>query len=220
MSGVHPLARGEPFDLHAERYDAWFERHHAAYVSELLALRPFVPLDGRGLEIGVGSGRFAAPLGIGVGVDPAIAMLARACARGVDVVAATAERLPFARESFDHVLVVTTLCFVDDPSATLAEVRRVLRPGGSLVIGFIDGDTALGREYARRRAESAFYRDATFRTAGEVDRLVCDAGFAVVAWAQTLTRAPDEIAEIEPASPGRGRGGFAVLHARLDAPPP
>jgi hypothetical protein len=55
------MPRIEPFEAHAERYEAWFERHPAAYASELLALRPFVPLSGRGLEIGVGSGRFAAP---------------------------------------------------------------------------------------------------------------------------------------------------------------
>ena len=52
------MPRIEPFEAHAARYDAWFERHQAAYVSELLALRSFVPLSGRGLEIGVGSGRF------------------------------------------------------------------------------------------------------------------------------------------------------------------
>ena len=37
------MPRIEPFEAHAERYDAWFERHQASYVSELLALRPFVP---------------------------------------------------------------------------------------------------------------------------------------------------------------------------------
>ncbi|RPH62687.1 MAG: SAM-dependent methyltransferase, partial [Burkholderiales bacterium] len=49
------MAKDAPFEQHTARYEAWFERHDAAYVSELLALRPFVPLEGRGLEIGVGS---------------------------------------------------------------------------------------------------------------------------------------------------------------------
>ena len=74
------MARTEPFEAHPERYDAWFERHDAACVSELLALRPFVPLAGRGPEIGVGSGRFAAPLGVQVGIDPSPTLLERACA--------------------------------------------------------------------------------------------------------------------------------------------
>ena len=59
-----------PFETHHERYDAWFKKHEAAYVSELLALRPFVPWEGRGVEIGVGSGRFAAPLGVQVAALP------------------------------------------------------------------------------------------------------------------------------------------------------
>ena len=63
---VSVMPRTEPFEIHHRRYEAWFEQHAAAYASELLALRPFVPLEGRGrgLEIGVGTGRFAAPLGV------------------------------------------------------------------------------------------------------------------------------------------------------------
>jgi len=76
----------------------------AAYISELLALRPFVPWLGRGIEIGVGSGRFAAPLGVQVGIDPSPAMLARAAARGITIVEGTAEDLPFADAGFDHAL--------------------------------------------------------------------------------------------------------------------
>jgi hypothetical protein len=49
-----------PFDVHWSRYEAWLERHEAAYLSELLALRAFVPWSGLGIEIGVGSGRFGA----------------------------------------------------------------------------------------------------------------------------------------------------------------
>ena len=50
------MPRSAPFEANAARYDAWYEAHAAAYASELLALRPFVPLAGRGLEIGVGTG--------------------------------------------------------------------------------------------------------------------------------------------------------------------
>lgn len=141
------MARPAPFEAHHERYEAWFEKHGAAYVSELLALRPFVPFEGRGLEIGVGTGRFAAPLGVPGGVDPSPAMLAYAVARGVDVFVATAEQLPFAESSFDFALVVTTLCFVDSPERMLSEARRVLKPDGRLVIGFIDRASDIGRDY-------------------------------------------------------------------------
>ncbi len=210
------MARIEPCEAHAERYEAWFERHDAAYISELLALRPFVPLTGRGLEIGVGSGRFAAPLGVQVGIDPSPAMLDRARARGIEVFEGIAEALPFADDSFDHALVVTTLCFVDSPEAMLAEARRVLRPGGILVIGFIDRDSALGRHYERHREASVFYRDATFHSANDVDRLVTDAGFSVLSWAQTLSRSLEQTEDIEPVRPGRGEAAFVVVQARSE----
>ena len=89
------MKKAAPFQAHHERYEAWFDRHQAAYISELLALRPFVPWNGLGLEIGVGSGRFAAPLGVQVGVDPSPAMLGHAAARGIEAVEGTAEELPF-----------------------------------------------------------------------------------------------------------------------------
>ena len=58
------MPRIAPFEAHQERYDSWFERHAAAYYSELLAVRALLPWEGRGLEVGVGTGRFAAPLGV------------------------------------------------------------------------------------------------------------------------------------------------------------
>jgi SAM-dependent methyltransferase len=207
-----------PFEAHHRRYDDGFETHGAAYVSELLALRPFVPLAGRGLEIGVGTGRFAAPLGVQVGVDRSPAMLAYAVARGLDVVAATAEQLPFAQSSFDFALLVTTLCFVGSPERTLSEARRVLKPGGRLVIGLIDRASDLGRGYEARRAESVFYRDATLHTADEVERLLESGGFPITSWARTLTGPLAQTTAIEPLRRGRGRGAFVVVAARNDRP--
>jgi SAM-dependent methyltransferase len=201
------------FEAHSPRYEAWFARHEAAYLSELLAVRAFLPWSGRGLEIGVGSARFAAPLGIQVGVDPSPAMLDLAAARGVEVVAGTAEHLPFPPASFDYALVVTTLCFVDSPAQILAEAHRVLRPNGLLVIGFIDRDSPLGRGYLAHQAESVFYREATFYSAGDVEQLLGEAGFTIRAWGQTLSRSLAETREIEPLQPGRGRCSFVVVSA-------
>jgi ubiquinone/menaquinone biosynthesis C-methylase UbiE len=104
----------------------------------LLAVRALLPWQGLGLEIGVGTGRFAAPLGIKVGVDPSMAMLAYAAERGVLGLQGTAVALPFKNAIFDFALVVTTICFVGDPVGMLVEARRVLKPGAPLVIGFVD----------------------------------------------------------------------------------
>src|SRR5690606_29127359 len=160
--------------------------------------------------------RFAAPLGVQVGIDPSRTMLDRARARGIEVFEGIAEDLPFADDSFDHALVVTTLCFVDSPATMLTEARRVLKPGGVFVMGFIDRASDLGRQYESHREASVFYRDATFYSAGEVDRLVIDAGFSVLSWAQTLSRSLEDTVDIEPVRPGRGQCAFVVVCARND----
>lgn len=202
-----------PFDAHHQRYEAWFEKHQAAYVSEMLALRPFVPWEGRGIEIGVGSGRFAAPLGLQVGVDPSIEMLTRAQARGITVVQGTAEALPLADDSFDHALVVTTICFVDSPERMLAQARRVLKPDAPLVIGFIDRESALGQVYLAHQAQSVFYREATFYSAAEVGSLLVAGGWSIRAWAQTLVTPLATLRDIEPLRPGTGVEAFVVVQA-------
>lgn len=207
------MPRITPFETHHQRYEAWFEKHEAAYISELLALRPFVPWGGEGIEIGVGSGRFAAPLGVQVGVDPSPAMLVHATARGISVVEGTAENLPFVAASFDFALVVTTLCFVDSPARMLAEARRVLKPGGRLVIGFIDRESALGQDYLAHQNESMFYREATFYSTDEVAQLLLETGFSIDAWGQTLARPLPETREIEPLRAGRGQCAFVVVAA-------
>jgi SAM-dependent methyltransferase len=207
------MSKVAPFEAHHQRYEAWFEKHKAAYISELLALRPFVPWEGKGLEIGVGSGRFAAPLGVQVGVDPSPAMLSHAAARGIEVVEGLAENLPFAAGCFDYALVVTTLCFVDAPTRMLAEAHRVLKPGGRLVIGFIDRESPLGHDYLAHQAESVFYREATFYSADEVGRLLLETGFSIDGWGQTLFHPLAEIREIETLRAGHGQGAFVVMAA-------
>lgn len=84
------------FEQHAREYDRWFEEHVYAYESEVLAVRNLLPRSGARLEVGVGTGRFALPLGITVGVEPAHAMASIARQRGIRVYEARAEELPFA----------------------------------------------------------------------------------------------------------------------------
>jgi len=203
-----------PFDRYADRYDRWFERHRVAYVSELLAVRTLLPVGACGLEIGVGSGRFAAPLGIAYGIDPSMEMLERARDRGISVVAGMAEALPFANSTFAAAAIITTICFVDDPHAMMREARRVLKPDGIVLIGFIDPASALGRGYLDRRVESVFYENARFFTPGEVAELLSASGFTSSTWVQTLSSTLAEHHEIEAASPGYGHGAFVVVRAR------
>lgn len=207
--------RTEPFVAHHARYDDWFERHRAAYLSELLAVRALLPLEGEGLEIGVGTGRFAGPLGVKFGIDPAGEMLGYARARGVSTARAVAETLPFSDAVFDYALVVTTICFVDDARAMLYEIKRVLRPGGTLIIGLIDRESSLGKDYVDHQAENVFYRAATFYSAAEVETLLKQTGFRDVTWIQTLSAPLSETHEIEPITTGTGRGAFVGVRAQV-----
>ena len=207
------MVRSAPFEAHSGRYDEWFLRNDAAYQSELLAVRAVLPRKGLGLEIGVGTGRFAAPLGLQVGLDPAAAMLSRARQRDIKVVQGVAEALPFADGAFDYVLMVVVLSFLDDARAGLAEIRRVLGRGGMLVIGFLDHGCPAGRDYLARHVHKVFFREATFYASTQVEQLLSEAGFHNLRWVQTLFRPPEEMTEIEALRPGHGDGAFVVVRA-------
>ena len=207
------MPRTASFEVHHRRYDDWFVHHAAAYQSELLAVRALLPWRGLGLAIGVGTGRFAAPLGVQIGIDPAREVLDYATNRGISTVQAVAEALPFADSSVDYALSVTTICFVDDATAMLTEAYRVLKPGGELVVGFIDRTSKLGRHYLAHQAENVFYREATFYSADEVEQLLRDTGFTEPVWVQTLSKTLDETREIEPLRAGYGQGAFVVVKA-------
>jgi SAM-dependent methyltransferase len=131
-----------------------------------LAMRPMYPARrlvvpaacGEVLEIGVGTGLNLAlydPSRVRrvTAIDPDPHMLRRARERvasapvPVDLVQGAAERIPCAEGRFDTVLVTWTLCTVEDTGATLAEVRRVLRPGGRLV--FIEHTRSIQPAIAR-----------------------------------------------------------------------
>ncbi|MCU4717937.1 class I SAM-dependent methyltransferase [Halapricum hydrolyticum] len=207
------MPNAAPFEEHTDRYEAWFDEYEAVYESELNALDRLLD-DGRALEVGVGSGRFAAPLGIDIGVDPTIGMLQRARRREIDVVRGVAEQLPFAEETFETVLLVTTICFVEDVPATLAEARRVLAPDGDLVLGYVDRHSPVGEIYEQHKEESPFYRDATFVSTDQLRGALLDAGFTDFEIVQTVFRWIDEVDEPEPVEPGYGDGSFVVIKAR------
>ncbi len=78
----------EPFNEYAERYDDWYDRRPLVYQAELRAVKRALPRRGHGLEVGVGTGRFAVHLGVRTGVEPSAAMRDRARLRGVEAVAA------------------------------------------------------------------------------------------------------------------------------------
>ncbi len=161
-------------------YDRWFEENRAVYEAQVRMLQGAVPRTGRGVEVGVGSGRFAVPLGIRYGIDPSRNLLEIAKSRGIGVVQGEGENLPYIAGSFDYVLMMTVICFAGDVGALFREAGRVLVQGGSLVIGFIERGGEIEEHYRNEKTKGRFLRYARYWSADEVTRLLEDAGFAGV----------------------------------------
>ena len=131
------IASSQVYNQFANEYDNWFEKHPNLYQSELLAMKQAVPKNKTGIEIGVGTGRFAEPLNIKFGVEPSESMAQFAKRRGVEIINAIAEDLPIENRSFDFTTMVTTICFLNDIPKAFADVHRILKPEGEFIIGLI-----------------------------------------------------------------------------------
>jgi SAM-dependent methyltransferase len=204
----------DAFEQYASEYDDWFDQHEMVYRSELAAVEICLPQAGRGIEIGVGTGRFASPLGIKVGVEPDRAMAARAKNRGIQVVRGYAEALPIVTASFDFALMVTVLCFLADPMLALREASRILEPHGRLIIGLIDPDSPLGRSYEAQKEKSKFYRQARFLPIHQVLDWLAALGYNNPEIRQTVFQAPPDSKAPEPVREGYGAGAFIVMAAQ------
>jgi ubiquinone/menaquinone biosynthesis C-methylase UbiE len=207
------MPKVEPFDKHAREYEDWFARNKFAYESELLAIRRLLPENGEGIEIGVGSGRFAAPLGIKVGVEPSSKLRQIARKKGVKVVYGVAESLPFDDSRFDFALMITTICFLDSIETGFKEANRILKPGGCLIIGLIDKNSPVGKLYQQHKKNNVFYRIATFYSVDEVLCYLNEAGFKDFNFIQTIFHNLEEIKDVEPIKQGYGEGSFVVVKA-------
>lgn len=128
--------------LVARCYDLWFSPAEAAGLSKLRA-EQLRPAAGRVLELGAGTGLNLShyPHGIDelVLTEPDPHMVRRLDRRrrsspaGHRLLRVPGEALPFDEGAFDAVVSTFVLCTVDDPDRALAEARRVLRPGGTLL---------------------------------------------------------------------------------------
>jgi len=153
-----------------------------ALVNRIAADKVAVQAGEAVLEIGCGHGRTLARLGATpdtflAGIDPSDVMvrlarrrLRRWIAAGrADVALASSDKIPFADARFDASLAVHVIYFWRDPLADLAEIRRVLRPGGRLLLVYRPSD-----EDTLASLPASVY---TLRSIDQVEALLRDAGF-------------------------------------------
>lgn len=207
------MARTEPFDKYLNEYEIWFKKNYYVYESELEAVRHFIPVNKKGIEIGIGTGRFAIPLRIREGVEPSDSMRSYASRFGLKVYDGTAENLPLDDESYDFALMVTTICFVDDIGKSLSETKRILKPGGNIIIGLVDRKSTLGNIYEKIKDQNRFYRYATFYSTDEIKKLLEENGFKKIEVIQTVFGELSSIRELQLFKQGYGEGGFVVINA-------
>jgi len=177
-----------------DAYDAWYETPLGA-VSDRIEKELILSMAGikkgeKALDAGCGTGIYSIELArrwaITTGVDSSGEMLnwARAKARKegltVEFVSADALTLPFSDDYFDLVLSVGLLCFVKEREKALLEMRRVLRPGGRLIVGVLNKWSPWA---AFRRIKGLFkdtiYNRVDFISPPELQLSVMRAGFNV-----------------------------------------
>jgi len=203
----------EVFDQFSKHYDSWYFLHPEVLESEVQAIKA-LSLNGLGLDVGVGTGIFASRVEVPIGIDASKQMLKISRKRGIQVIRALAERLPFLDEEFDYVLMTVTLCFLDNPETVLKEVYRILRPNGVLVVCIIVRDSPWGQLYVKKAKQGhRFYSYARFYSLLELEELLEKHGFRIVDYKSTLTYSPSSVAVVENPRSNQHQGSFVCAKA-------
>jgi ubiquinone/menaquinone biosynthesis C-methylase UbiE len=208
-----PMPKIEPFELYTEDYERWFEKNDLLYRSEINLLKHLLEQNevetSNGIEVGVGSGRFAVPLNVPFGIDPSLAMLKIAKNKGIKVSLGVAEALPLKSKTFNFALMVTTICYVDDLIRSLKEIERILKNGGYFLVGFVDRESFLGKIYEKRKPFSKFYKPAKFYSTKEILKLTEEnTTLKAVSIGQTIFGTENKL---YPIKEGFGEGAFVGI---------
>ena len=187
------------FQAGRARYLKGFPHRVRKCMRQLLAVREYAPQARDVLDIGCSAGymmQAARELGMrGTGLDCSAFAVGLCRERGLRACQGSIEAMPFADASFDIVTAKHTLEHMRDPKAALAEVRRVLRPGGVAFI--IVPDAQYWKRYLLPKRGSYFRPDRA-------------------GWQHHIYYAPAHLARMSDAADLRPvHAGKAILRKRL-----
>jgi len=168
------------FEGKAEKYDKWYDKNKEIFEEEVKCIENLI--EGKNIaEIGVGTGRFAEKLGVEIGIDASLDMLKIAKKRKIEVVRGDAHNLPFKNSTFDCLLFIVTICFLDNPIKALNEAKRVLKLNGYLIAAIVPADSELGKRYMEMGKQGhKFYSKAKFYSVKEIREMFENVGFKVI----------------------------------------
>jgi ubiquinone/menaquinone biosynthesis C-methylase UbiE len=229
MKGVRE--EGRLFDEWPDQYDIWFTTPIGALVRKFegkLLLDLLKPSQGEIiLDAGCGTGVFTLDiLSFGthvIGLDISLPMLMRAGQKTkgyhFQMVLGDMSSLPFPESSFDKVVSVTALEFIEDAKGVLGELFRVTRRGGCIVVATLN---SLSPWASRRRAEAkkrhTLFEKAIFRSPDELRSIVSIEGVIRTAIHFQKEDGPNRATEIELEGQRKGLNTGAFLVGRWERP--
>jgi len=176
------------FNKLADRYDSWYRTEFGRYADRLekrLILKFAEPKKGeRVLDVGCGTGTYGlefSKMGLEVTcLDMSKRMLdiAKKKSRDMNMILGNAQEIPFKDNTFDLIVGVTLIEFLDEPEKAIQEMRRVLKQNGRIVLGVLN-KFSLFALYERIGGNET-YADAKFYSIFELKK------FGVKRWDSTL----------------------------------
>ncbi|QER41644.1 methyltransferase domain-containing protein [Thermodesulfobacterium sp. TA1] len=189
-----------PYEVFVKKYDAWYDSEEGKilYENEKKCIEPLIKSCDKVLEVGVGTGRFALLAKHAVGIDIAFFPLKMAKKRGVWVIQAKAEELPFKDKSFECVMFVLSLSFIKDGFKSLLEAKRVLKEQGKIIICEVFKGSKLGKVYEEKKQKGhPFYSHANFYDFIEFKKMLEACGLRIAKAYGTLVNYPCKPVRLE-----------------------
>jgi len=170
----------------ASEYDSWYETKLGSFVDEVETKTAFELFQFRKgekvLDIGCGTGNFSIKLAKKgaevVGIDVSEAMLAKARKKAekknlnIKFYKNDVTSLDFEDNSFDAVFSMAAVEFIDDIKKAFKEMKRVVKPGGKILLGTITKDSDWGEIYQKQaEKEDSVFNDAEFKNPEDLEKL-------------------------------------------------